>query len=326
MKVSTLRGNPWDKFEFNNIVYRDNNLQHVPAKPNFQDPNQKNIFLLGDSMVESVSTPVEKVFYSIVDSNHDNLSVVPFHFAGCSLQALVLYFNQYQAFFQKDNKVFKPNLAVFQIRPLSYQGGNTVLFDPRLGRPRDFQDPINLIKSDVVVEKEKFLSNFKLDIKFSPKFQDKLFRDLVLGETRIVSLLAWKFFQWTSRVTNQVPNHEELFVENKLEELYWQRFENSVRLLKASSIQNQIPVRVLLVPSPEWLERYSYTHEFNEQEKRYKNLFDKYGIPFHNSIIDFHLERQNAGNKLFFDDGHPNSYGVKALSNAFDKLLMEQDI
>ncbi len=324
MPVSTLKGNPWTKLEFTNIVYRDKNFQHVPAKPDFNDLNQKNIFLLGDSMVESVSTPVDKSFYAISDAVNENITVVPFHFAGASLKALVYYLNQYHAFFRRDKQSFKPDLAVLQIRPMSYQGGNTMLFDQRIGKSRDFQEKLPLEKSKIVESKEAFLKKFKLDIKFSSKFKDKLFRDLVLGESRIISLLAWQFFQWTTNVTKAAPNHEEFIVEKGvLEELYWQRFERSVKMLKEVSAKNQIPVAVLLVPSPDWLKRYEYTKKLNLQENRYQKLFAKYQIPYHYALSDFLSQKDKFKKAVFLEDNHPNELGVLALSKAFDNLVQK---
>lgn len=322
MPVSTLKGKPWTKLEFTNKVYRNRAFQHVPALPNFNTVNQKNIYLLGDSMVESVSTAVDKTFYSLVVNTRKDLGVVPFHFAGCSLKALIYYMNMYPAFFRRDEKSFKPDLAVFQIRPMSYQGGNTMLPDRRSGQARDFQEKLALEKPEVVQLKESFLKNFKLDIKFSSKFHDKLFRDLVLGDSKIVSLLAWKIFEWTSRVTRSAPNHEEFIVNNDLlEELYWKRFEKSVKLLKDASAKSGIPVAILLVPSPDWLKHFEYTNKFNKQEERYQRLFSKYQISYHYALTDFLNQKNESKENVFLEDNHPNENGVKALSNAFDNLL-----
>lgn len=322
MPVSTLKGKPWTKLEFTNTVYRDRNFQHVPIKPNFKDLDQSYIFLLGDSMVESVSTPVDKTFYSLSDARNEKVSVIPFHFAGASLKALTFYLNQYPAFFQRDKKSFKPDLAVIQIRPMSFQGGNTFLFDKRLGKARDFQEKLPIEKPAVVKMKDSFLKNFKLDIKFSSKLKDKLFRDLVLGDSRIISLLAWRFFEWTTRVTKASPNHEDFIVHNDLlEELYWKRFEKTVQLLKQNSIRNEIPVAVMLVPSPDWLTRFNYSKNLNSQERRYQELFAKYEIPYHYALTDFLEVKNKHKEPVFLKDNHPNELGVVALSKAFDVLI-----
>jgi hypothetical protein len=327
MPKSTLKGKPWTKLEFTNTVYRDRNFQHVPQRPDFSNLEQKNIFLLGDSMVESISTPVDKTFYALSDLRNDNIAVVPFHFAGCSLKALTFYMGQYPAFFRRANDSFKPDLAVLQIRPMSYQGGNTMLFDKRIGKTRDFQEKLPVEKPYVVKAKESFLKNFRLDIKFSSKYKDKLFRDLVLGESRIISLLAWQVFQWTTRVTSSAPNHEDFIVnKGQMEELYWQRFEKSVKMLKETSMQQQIPVAVLLVPSPDWLKRFEYTQKLNEQEKRYQELFAKYKIPYHYALSDFLAQKKSTHKEVFLEDNHPNENGVQALSNAFDKLIKKTGV
>lgn len=321
---SILKGEPWDKIEFSNKLYRNKMFQHVKPLPDFSNFKTKNVYLLGDSITESASTPISASFHSITDEKNDSINIVPFHFGGCSLKTLVYYMSIYPKFFMRDSKPFKPDLIVLQLRSTSYRGGNTNIFDPKIGKYRDFQDklPVDLNKAPIVALKDKFLKNFSLDIKFSSKLKDKLFREVVLGESKILSFFAWRIFQWSTRITSKAPNHENFFVyPNELNEMYWQRFEKSVQLLTQQSKALGIPIAVLLVPQPDCYQEYKYTHKYNEQEVRYQNLFAKYAIPFEYGIEEFELHDAKTEEVLYWEDRHPSIEGNKALAVALDNLL-----
>lgn len=322
-KVSYVSGELWLKKEYTSTLIRNSNFQHVPTSFDFS-PSKKQIFLLGDSIVESGSMRVEDAFYSLLQERTNDLNIVPFHFAGASLKTLVMLMPQYKAFFNYQGKSIKPDLAVLQIRSFSFQGGNTNFFDPKLGKIRDFQDklPSDLDKSKVIELKDKFLSFFKLDIKFSSKFKDQLFQKAVLGKSRIVSLLAWRIFQWTSRVTAISPRHEKFIVHpDQKEKEYWARFEKTIQMLSLYSKKFDLPVAVLLVPSPEWITEFEYTGKLNAKEEKYQELFAKYSIPFKYANQEFLAFKQKEQKKVFWEDKHPNLLGSKALSFALEELL-----
>lgn len=318
---SIHRGNLWDDFEFENIVIRNQNMQHLRDFPDFSK-EQKIVYILGDSMVEAVAEPLGRIFYNISDDRHDEYCVVAQHFAGCSLKALTILLYNYPNYLKQNNKVYKPSLAVFQLRRYSYRGGNTVFFDPNAG-PVDYQEKLSTEeKLPAVVElKKSFLDKLKLDVKFSQKPQDKIFRALVLGESHILSLLAWKFYNW-SLTTGIYPNQER-FITSKynLEDAYWARFERELQVLLNVSDTLQIPVAVLLIPDPENLKHYHYAGSFNETEKKYIELFQKYQIPYEYAIEEFDDVSRFSQESLFWNDGHPSHKGQEAIALSLDKLI-----
>jgi hypothetical protein len=109
MRQSIFKGEPWQAKEYTNLVIRDERLQHVRALPDLSQA-QNLVFLLGDSTVESSSTTLEESFYMQAEKKLKNITLVPFHFAGCSLQALTIYLNNYQPFFTQNNKTECPSL------------------------------------------------------------------------------------------------------------------------------------------------------------------------------------------------------------------------
>lgn len=189
-RQSIHKGDLWGPTEFANPIIRDENFQHTRPLPDLSKEN-KIIYLLGDSMVESVSTPLDKSFHGIVDNQHPEYCIATQHYAGCSLDTLTILLNAYPQKLNQDGKVYKPQIAVAQLRGLSYQGGNTNFFNPQLGRNVDYQAKLNdLEEPEIVKVKQSLLNQVKFDVKFSSKFKDQVLRQMVLGDIHILSLLA----------------------------------------------------------------------------------------------------------------------------------------
>jgi adenylate kinase family enzyme len=209
-----------------------------------------------------------------------------------------------------------------QIRTHSYKGGNTNFFNPQTGQVVDYQEKLpceNLCK--IVEAKKNFLANFKLEARFSNKLSDKTFRAVTLGPVHVLSLLSWKIFHWLNQATNNFPNNEKLIIDNNIEDMYWQRFEKSVALLKQVSLAQNIKIGVLLVSYPDWFSEYEYRHKYNRQEQKYQELFDKYGIAFEYSIEEMSDKSRQTGRGVFWRDKHPNTEGSKAVAESLEKLL-----
>lgn len=305
-RVSIFKGKPWSKFEFENILYRNESMQHVQEFPDYQASVQKRIFLLGDSIVESSSMSVDKSFYALADKASSNYSVTAHHSAGASFISLINFLPQYPEFFTQKQKLFKPDLAVIQIRPFSYQTGF---------KRSHAQKPIIRLKT-------KILRLFRLNLKSSKRFLDISFRKLVLGNCRVLSLLSWKMLMWSRNIIAHPPDHEEFFVyPHEHENQYWQAFEKNITNLKKISKELNLAVAVILVPQTSWLKEYLYTHQYNDLQKRYQALFSQYQIPFENSLEEFVEYFQITNKKTFRDDDHPNEHGSIALAKAFDKLI-----
>ena len=142
-RVSHVKGAPWTKFEYENTVYRDKRMQHVAPFPDFANAKGKRVFLLGDSMVESGSTSVDKSFYALADQRSDLYNIAAYHAAGASLKKLNYFFQRLtRAIFTVDKKFYKPDLVVLQLRPFSYQGAPTFLPDPKTGKRRNIQEKL----------------------------------------------------------------------------------------------------------------------------------------------------------------------------------------
>ena len=144
----------------------------------------------------------------------------------------------------------------------------------------------------------------------------------MLGDSKVISFIAWKIFQWSRRATSAIPDHEKFIIEaNKREEEYWARFEKSVKVLKKVSNYYQVPVLILLAPNKDWLIRYEYSGEYNDQQKRYEELFAKYQIPFEDTLDEFAKLKAETGNEMFWSDDHPNHMGSEAMARSLDTLL-----
>jgi hypothetical protein len=321
MMVSTTKGEPWRKKEYENLIIRDRNLQHVKKLPDLEK-SQNIVFLLGDSITESSSMPVNESFYQVLDSRRDDLDIVGFHFAGCSLMALGIELNNYAQHLNQNGKVFKPDYAIMQIRELSYIGGNTSFFDPRIGQMVDYQEKIKAEElSPVVALKKQLLNFFTINPKFSNRWIDNRFREWVVGDYHFISLVLWRFFQWTQQTNRFYPNNEQLILDSSLEDQYWRRFENSVALVKQISQANQIPVGILLVPEPDWFKRYERTRSYNQKEKKYQEIFAKHNIPFEYSIEEIYSIYQQSNQNVFWEDRHPSKTGSQGISIALENLL-----
>jgi hypothetical protein len=321
MMISTTKGEPWRKQEYENLIIRNENLQHVKRLPDLEK-SQNIIFLLGDSITESSSMPVNESFYQALDSRRNDLDIVGFHFAGCSLMALGLELNNYAQHLNQNGKIFKPNYAILQIRELSYIGGNTSFFDPRIGQMVDYQEKIKSEElKPIVAAKKQLLNFFTINPKFSNRWIDNRFREWVVSNYHFVSLVLWKFFLWTQQTSRFYPNNENLILDSSLEDQYWKRFENSVILLKQISQSNNIPVGVLLVPGPDWFRLYERTKSYNIQEKKYQELFAKYNIPFEYSIEEMYSIYKRSKQNVFWEDQHPSKVGSQGLTIALEKLI-----
>lgn len=317
-RTSIHRGDLWGSKEYCNIIIRDADFQHSRAVPDLSQ-QQKIIYLIGDSMVESVSTPLDESFHGIVDKQHNEFYIVTQHYAGCSLDAISIMLNSYPSKFIQNGKVYKPDIVVAQLRGLSYQGGNTNFFDQIQGKNVDYQPKLNdREESSVVKFKQAILNKIKFDVKFSSKFKDKFLRELVLGNSHILSLLAWRFYNWS--ISQTVPNNES-FTAYNIENDYWTRFENSLQQFINVANQNQIQAKILLIPDKKWFNRYTYVKQYNSTEKHYIDLFEKYQIPYVYSMEDIYNESLITDQPMFWNDGHPSIYGSKAIAKSLERLI-----
>lgn len=318
-RIGIHKGDLWGPKEFENITIRDIKFQHSRAMPDLSK-EQKIIFLIGDSIVESASTPLDQSFHSIVDLKHPEYAIIAEHYAGCSLDAISILLDSYQQKFIQNGKVYKPDMVIAQLRGFSYQGGNTQFYDPTQGKNIDFQAKLNNEKQDLVVEiKQAILNVLKFDVKFSSELKDKILRDLILGKIHIFSLLSWRFYNWS--ISQSVPNNEH-FIYHNLEDDYWYRFENSLNVFVRTANNNQIQGKILLIPDKRWFERYRYTRDFNPTEKRYLGLFQKYQVPYIYVMEDIYQEALKTNNPMFWHDGHPSSYGSKAIAKSLERLIL----
>jgi len=315
---SIHKGNLWASQEYSNIVIRNQDLQHARSIPDLSK-EKKIIYLIGDSMVESVSTPLEQSFHGIVDVQHDEFCILTHHHAGCSLEAISIIFSSYRDKCTQNGKVYKPAMVIAQLRGLSYQGGNTVFFDPSQNKVVDLQTKLNDREDPTVVKmKQAILNQIKFDVKFSDQFKDKILRSLVLGDIHILSLLAWRFYNWS--IGQTIPNHES-FTSYDTEEDYWIRFENSLRQFLEFANMQGIQPKILLIPDMKWFNDYVYTKQYPELEKRYIALFEKYKIPYVDATDDIYQYSLTTKEPMFWNDGHPSTYGSKAIAKSLERLI-----
>lgn len=322
LRTSTHKGNLWDEQEFANLVIRDERMQHVSPLPDLSQ-HHKLIYLLGDSIVESVAEPLDHIFYRLSNNRNSDLNIVAQHFAGCSLTTLAILLNNYRDYFTQNSIAYKPDYTVIQLRRYSYRGGNTNFWDPVKNQMVDYQEklPIDESLAAVVKWKKNFLALFKLDVKFSSKPLDKFFRSQVLGKIHVFSLLAWRIYNW-SISSSQYPNQEKFFTTKiSLEDMYWDRFENEIRLLLQVSKKVNIPISFLLIPDPELFKHYQYAQTYDATAKHYIELFKKYSIPYQYALEDFYQVSKENPETVFWNDGHPSHRGAEAMSRSLDKLL-----
>ncbi len=316
---SIHKGDLWGAREFENIIIRDARFQHSRPIPDLSK-EQKLVFLIGDSMVESVSTPLNQSFHGLLDSLYPEYAIIAEHYAGCSLDTISILLDSYKQKFTQNGKLYKPDIVIAQLRGLSYQGGNTNFYDPVQGRNVDYQAKLNNEEQAPIVKiKQDILNALKFDVKFSNKLKDKILRDLVLGKVHILSLVSWKFYNWS--ISQSVPNNEH-FVYHNVENDYWNRFENSLKLFIRTANNNQIQAKILLIPDKRWFERYRYTKDFNATEKRYLNLFEKYQIPYVYAMEDIYQESLQIDKPMFWHDGHPSAAGSVPIARSLERLIL----